>query len=121
MLTGFSFFLVVINLPLRLQIVNNKSPSTAGVGILPLLFASGVGSFTSSFFLRKKNLTFQCLVSAAGLVLLGCGLLTTLSDTVAIEPKCYGFQVILALGVGMTMSAANLLYALPSSSSRTEI
>ena len=109
MLTGFSFFLVVINLPLRLQIVNQKSPSEAGISMLPLLFASGLGSFTSSFFLRQRNLTFPCLVFASGLVMLGCGLMTTLSDQVLIEPKCYAYQAILALGVGMTMSAANLL------------
>lgn len=109
MLTGFCFFLLVINLPLRFQIVNQKSPSEAGISMLPLLFASGLGSFTSSFFLRQRNYTFQCLVFASGLVLLGCGLMTTLSDQIAIEPKCYAYQVILALGVGMIMSATNLL------------
>lgn len=44
--TGFPFFVVIINLPLRFQIVNGDSPIMAGVHLLPMLGTSAVGKPT---------------------------------------------------------------------------
>ncbi|OKL56913.1 hypothetical protein UA08_07740 [Talaromyces atroroseus] len=109
MLTGFTFFLVIISLPLRFQIVNLKSPSAAGVHLLPLLCSCGFGSFLGGAISSKKNLTFYTFISASCLIMIGAGLLSTLGSGISIEGKCYGFQVILGLGVGLTFSSISLM------------
>lgn len=109
LLTGFVFFLVIISLPLRFQIVNLKSPAAAGVNVLPLLCACGVGSFLGGAVSSKKNYTFHTFITASCLITLGTGLLSTLGSSISIESKCYGFQVILGLGVGLTVSSISLM------------
>jgi MFS family permease len=109
MFTGFTFFLVVISMPLRFQIVNLKSASSAGVHLLPLLCSCGFGSFLGGAISSRKNLTFYTFISASCLIMIGAGLLSTLGSSVAIENKCYGFQVILGLGVGLTFSGISLM------------
>lgn len=42
-LTGFPFFTVIINLPLRFQIVNGDSPVMAGLHLVPMLGLSALG------------------------------------------------------------------------------
>lgn len=42
-LTGFPYFIAIINLPQRFQIVNGKSPIQAGVRLLPLLCSMALG------------------------------------------------------------------------------
>jgi hypothetical protein len=112
LLTGFVFFLVIISLPLRFQIVNLKSPAAAGVHLLPLLCAAGFGSFLGGAISSKKNFTFYTFIAAACLIIIGSALLSTLDSSVSIEGKCYGFQVILGLGVGLTFSSISLMASL---------
>lgn len=37
LLTGFPYFIIIFSLPLRFQVVNQKSPLAAGLGILPMV------------------------------------------------------------------------------------
>lgn len=48
LLTGFPYFVVVINLPQRFQVVNGDSPIMAGVHLLPLLSAMAFGEMVSA-------------------------------------------------------------------------
>jgi MFS family permease len=109
LLTGFTFILVIIFLPLRFQIVNLKSPSAAGVHLLPLLCACGLGSFLGGAISSKRNLTSYTFTVAGCLIMAGTGLLSTLGSGISIENKCYGFQVILGLGVGLTFSSISIM------------
>ncbi|EMC99586.1 hypothetical protein BAUCODRAFT_57376, partial [Baudoinia panamericana UAMH 10762] len=111
-LTGFTYFLVLISTPLRFQIVNLKSPSGAGIHLLPLLVATGIGSFVGGALSSKRNRTFSTMAVASCLILLGAGLLSTLGSGIAIEHKCYGFQVVVGLGVGMTFSSMSVMASL---------
>jgi hypothetical protein len=43
-LTGFPFFIVIINLPLRFQLVNGDTPLMAGVRLIPMLGISAFGN-----------------------------------------------------------------------------
>lgn len=43
LLTGFPYFIAIINLPQRFQIVNGDSPIMAGVHLMPLLCAMALG------------------------------------------------------------------------------
>ena len=47
-------------------------------------------------------------------ILLGCGLLSTLSGHRKFYTLVYGYQVILGLGVGLTFSSGTLLTSLAS-------
>lgn len=109
LLTGFVFFTLIISLPLRFQIVNLKSASSAGVHLLPLLCACGVGSCLNGFICRKKDRSFFSFVAAGCLITIGTGLFSTLGSGLSVENKCYGFQVLVGLGVGLTFSGISIM------------
>ncbi|KAL4971259.1 major facilitator superfamily domain-containing protein [Aspergillus desertorum] len=112
MFTGFTFFVVIFNLPLRMQIVNGQSPAAAGLRLLPLLCATAVGSFLGGAASSKKNRTFHTFALATALVLLCTGLLSTIPATFHLPGKMYGYEVIVGLGIGLTFSTISLLTSL---------
>ncbi|KAL8695247.1 MAG: hypothetical protein Q9218_000285 [Villophora microphyllina] len=98
--------IVVVNLPQRFQIVNAKSPVGAGILMLPLLIASGLGSGLGGFLASKKNISSPSLLGATVFTTIGTGLLSSLPTSVQIPARQYGYQVI--CGIGLGASAANL-------------
>lgn len=114
MLMGFPYFVVIYSLPLHFEVVNGKSPLSAGVGLLPLLGGSAVASMAGGMINGKKNLAFETLLVGACLMLIGTACLSTLSNTTELEPKVYGFQVFIGLGFGLTVSTVSLLAAVES-------
>lgn len=68
-----------------------------------------IGSFLGGVASSKKNMTSPTLVFAACLILLGCGLLSTLEGGKDFYTPSYGYQFILGLGVGITFSSGTLL------------
>ncbi len=108
MLWGFLFFTVLFSLPQRFQVVNGQTQLLAGVGLLPLLCSSALGSFVAGAVNSKKNLTFYTFLIGGSLLLLGAGLLTTLASTKAVEAKTYGFQVFFGLGFGITAASIGI-------------
>lgn len=116
LLTGFPYFVAIINLPQRFQVVNGDSPIMAGVHLLPLLCAMAFGSFLGGAVSSKKNFTSPTLVFAACLILLGCGLLSTLGGGKEFYKPTYGYELILGFGVGLSFSSATFLANLASKS-----
>lgn len=116
LLTGFIFFTVIFSLPLRFQIVNLKSASSAGVHLLPLLCACGAGSFLNGSISRKKDRTFYSFAAAGCLITIGAGLFSTLDSGLSVENKCYGFQVVVGLGVGLTISGISIMTSMEAPS-----
>lgn len=108
LLAGFPYFMVIYSLPLRLQVVNGKSPLLAGVSLLPMLGAVAVGSTVGGAMNGKKNRTCATLFAAALFMVTGTALLSTLTNTFRVEPKMYGFQVLVGLGFGLTVSTVSL-------------
>lgn len=106
---GFAFIMPVYAFPLRLQVVNGKSALLAGVMLLPLLGASAVGSMLAGAINSKKDWICETLVVSSCLTVLGCGLLSTQSSTVDVEPKALGFLVFVGLGFGMSAASATML------------
>ncbi|MCJ1292272.1 hypothetical protein MMC34_003822 [Xylographa carneopallida] len=92
--TGFPLFLTIIALPERYQIVNGDGATSAGVRMMPLLFASAFGSTLGGLCSSRKNRTFVTLLVASCLMVVGCALLSTASDGLDIQPALYGYQVI---------------------------
>lgn len=68
-----------------------------------------LGSFLGGVISSKKNNTSPTLIVASCLILLGSGLLSTLSGGKEFYKPTYGYQFILGLGVGLTFSAGTVL------------
>lgn len=109
LLTGFTYLLVVYNLPFRLEAVNQKSPLSAGIGILPLVGGAAVGSITAGMLCAKKDRTFPVSFAGTCCVLIGSGLLSTLEDSIHVQPKAYGYQVFVGLGFGLTVASISVM------------
>lgn len=107
-LLGFAYLAALYAIPLRLQVVKGKSPITAGVMMLPMLGATGVGSVLAGVLSSKNNRLFESMTFAAVLVTLGLALETTVSDSETVEPKFLGIMVLLGLGIGTINSAATI-------------
>lgn len=68
-----------------------------------------LGSFCGGAASSKKNFTSPTLIFATCLILLGCGLLSTLGGGREFYTPAYGYQLILGLGVGLSFSGGTLL------------
>ncbi|TGO53866.1 hypothetical protein BCON_0116g00100 [Botryotinia convoluta] len=109
---GFPYFVVIYSLPLRFQVVNGKSPLTAGLGLLPMLGSTAVASFLGGMLNGTKNRVFLTLLAGSGLSVIGTSSLSTLSNTEYVEAKTYGFLVFVGLGFGLTVSTVSMLPSL---------
>ncbi|KAL9076851.1 MAG: hypothetical protein Q9157_003554 [Trypethelium eluteriae] len=109
MLTGFTYFVVVYSIPFRFEIMNLKSPLGAGLGILPLVGSSATGSILAGFLNSKYDLTFHARVAGSCLVLIGAGLLSTLSNTLQVQNTTYGYQTFVGLGFGLIVAGTTIM------------
>lgn len=103
---GGCFYAAIILLPQRFQAVNGVSPQRAGINLLPFTIVSPVFSVFCGMLLAKahRSATTVLIVSSAFNVI-GIAMLGTLStSTVVFEAKTYGYEVILALGLGSMMA-----------------
>lgn len=110
-LIGFVYFVVIYSLPLRFQVVDGKSPLTAGISLLPMLGSAAVATMIGGAIVSKTNRSFEVLMIGSCLMVIGAGLLTTLKDVRHTEPKTYGFLVFAGFGFGLTVSTASFLAA----------
>lgn len=103
---GFPFVSIVVNIPQRAQAVNGLSPVRAGIALLPLLLTSPLatamqGVLTSNF----KVPPFYLMLIGAVLQLVGVGLTGSLpTDGLNVAPQQYGYEVIMGLGFGLSLS-----------------
>lgn len=105
---GFAYLATLYAVPLRLQVVNGKSPVMAGVFMLPMLGGTGIGSMLTGALSKKQNRLFETMTVATIMVTLGLALETTVSDSAELEPKFLGFLVFIGLGYGMITSSATI-------------
>lgn len=113
-LVGYQLFLAIVTIPERYQIVNVNSALTAGIRLMPLLFASATGSTINGLVSSRKNLVSYSLVAACCILLLGSGLLSTIPFSETVDPALYGYQVIFGLGIGGTLSSTVIIACLYS-------
>lgn len=111
-LIGFVYIMIIFAFPLRCQIVNSKSAMVAGLLLIPMLFANAMGVAVSTVLLQRKNNTMVALLLAAGLTMIGTGLLTTLSSESELEAKAVGFLVFVGLGFGISISTTTATAAM---------
>ncbi|RYP60817.1 hypothetical protein DL770_009922 [Monosporascus sp. CRB-9-2] len=110
--TGFTYLSLLIIIPERFQIVNGENALWSGIHLLPMLGATAFGSFLAGAVSSKRNNTSITLIASLCLQLIGTGLLSTLSDVTTEIKAQYGYQVILGLGIGLSLGAATILVSL---------
>ncbi|KAJ4419091.1 hypothetical protein N0V85_001189 [Neurospora sp. IMI 360204] len=109
---GFPFTAIVVNIPQSLQAVYGYSPQKAGIALLPLLLLSPVATAVSGYLTSSRNAP-PVYVILVGCVfqLIGVGL-TCLLPTLPINKaggahvpaSQYGFEAIMGIGFGLTVS-----------------
>ena len=111
---GAVFIAVVVNIPQRFQVVNDLSAFDAGWRLLALMLCSPLGSAISGYLVSKVKIpAIYLFLAAAILQTIGLALMGTLSTSDPTVPSSqYGYQVILGLGIGLTLSS--LLIAAPT-------
>jgi hypothetical protein len=101
--------LTIINVPIRAQIVNLDSAIKSGILLLPLMGGTAVGSAIGGSASSRKNNTFWTLSLASIFMLVGTALLSTLPGSLEPVAKQWGFETILGLGLGLSLSSMTLL------------
>lgn len=108
---GSTFFVVVINLPQRSQIVNGFSPFEAGYHLLALTISTPLGSTIAVFLTQKAKVPpLYILIGSAVIQIIGLAIMSTLSThTNTFQPAVYGYEVIIGVGFGLNMGTVVLL------------
>lgn len=96
---------IIIYLPQRFQIQDGLSPVEAGIRMLPLLLLSAFGAGLGGMINSKRNVSFYTLMGGVSLQLIGLGFMTSLPTTGEILRAQYGYQVLLGLGFGITLTS----------------
>ncbi|KZL75407.1 major facilitator superfamily transporter [Colletotrichum tofieldiae] len=109
MFLGFPYLLIIYAFPVHLQIVNGKSSLLAGVLLLPMLGSVALGTTLGGIVNKSKNRLFETMVVASCFMTLGCGLMTTLSSSVDLEPKAFGFLTFVGFGFGLSATSSTVL------------
>ena len=101
-------------IPQRFQVVNDLSAFNAGWRLLALMLCSPLGSLTSGYLVQKIKIPpLYIFLVAAILQIVGLALMGTLNVSDPDVPSAqYAYQVILGLGIGLTLSS--LLIAAPT-------
>ena len=103
-LAGVPFFVTIIQIPQRFQIVNGTSTLEAGVRMLPFILGVPISTAFASISASKLKMP-PIYLFALGCVFqsVGTGLMSTLP--VDMGPKDYGYEVILGLGLGLNIGS----------------
>lgn len=108
---GGTFYAAIIILPQRFQAVYEVSAARAGIMLLPFTLVSPLCSIVAGFGVSKLPRVAEPLLSAGALMaLVGIALLGSLPENVDFSAAQYGYEVILAIGLGAIMPV--LMYLL---------
>lgn len=108
---GFPYFILNYALPLRAQVVDEKSSVLAGVMVLPLVGSAAVGTMVTGVINRTKNYHVESMLTGASLMTVGAGLLTLVHDA-GDDAKVLGFITLIGLGFGLSVTSATMVTSL---------
>lgn len=80
-----------------------------------MLGSTAFGSFLAGALSSKRNNTALTLIASSCLQLVGTGLLSTLSDVTTEIKAQYGYQVVLGLGIGLSLGSATIMTSVQAS------
>lgn len=102
---GFPLFVLIFSVPLRAQLVSEKSVLVAATMLLPMLGATAVGCVLTATFNATKNFVFESMFAGTSLSLIGCALLTTVSG-IGDDKNLLGYLVLVGFGVGLSITSS---------------
>ncbi|KAI5296860.1 hypothetical protein KEM55_005473, partial [Ascosphaera atra] len=111
-LVGYSFYTILVELPERFQIVNDKSAEMSGIYLLAVSGASALGSGVGPSLSMRKNHTVPTVTAGCCFLLLGLGLMFTVGANAAIADKIFGFEIITGFGLGLVVSTTTVMIKL---------
>ncbi|KAI4213593.1 MAG: hypothetical protein LQ351_003817 [Letrouitia transgressa] len=100
------YLTVVIDIPQKFQVVYGDSSARAGYRMVPVLFCLPLAGLLSGVLTEKKKVPpMYTLLVASLLQILGLALMTTISVTERGFPTAhYGYEVLMGLGFGLSLS-----------------
>lgn len=104
----------IINIPQRLQTVNMTTAIGAGIRMLPLLLLlSPLATILAGILVSKLKIPpLYILVLGASLQMIGVGLFSSLGSSTSISPAQYGYQTLMGLGFGFSLSTILMMVPL---------
>jgi hypothetical protein len=98
--------MTIVFLPQRFQLQNGLPPVDAGIRMLALLTLSATGAGLGGIIASRRNISWYILAGSQSLQLIGLGLMSSLPTAAGeVRAEQYGYQVILGLGFGLTLSS----------------
>ncbi|KAH8724201.1 major facilitator superfamily transporter [Phaeosphaeriaceae sp. PMI808] len=103
---GSAFLSSIIVLPQQFQVVYKDTASKSGYRLLCVTLVSPIFSGVAGFLTQKKHIPpLYVLLVGQCLVVIGCGLSSSISHETRLFPKEeYGYQVIMGAGFGLCLS-----------------
>lgn len=108
MFLGFTYMMLIYAVPMRVQNIGDNSSLKAGLMLLPMLGGVAVGSALAGKINAVRNYAFETLLAGSSLMLIGCGLLTTLSNSLD-SGKMMGFITFTGFGFGLTIATSTMM------------
>jgi hypothetical protein len=108
LLAGFPYFVVMFALPIRMQVVGQKTALMAGVSLLPMLGTVAVGSVLGGAINGNRDFKFPTLVVGTVFMTIGCAALSSLEAEGGAQGGIYGFQAFVGLGFGVLISTVSM-------------
>ncbi|KAJ6183797.1 hypothetical protein N7519_005098 [Penicillium mononematosum] len=94
-------------LPIWFQAIKSASPVHSGVMMLPTVISSAVASLISGILINRIGYYTPFMIGGSVLMSIGAGLMTTFTPHMS-EGKWIGYQILWAVGCGMSMQQASL-------------
>lgn len=107
-LAGVPFFVTIIQIPQRFQLVNGTSTLESGVRMLPFILGIPISTAFTSMSASKLQVppiflfALGCCLQIVGAVLLS-------NSSVDIRPQTYGFEAILGVGLGLNIGSVIII------------
>ncbi|EAW09670.1 MDR family MFS transporter [Aspergillus clavatus NRRL 1] len=98
----FTFYL-----PIWFQAIKSASPVSSGVMMLPTVISSALASLIAGFLIHRIGYYTPFMIGGSVLMAIGASLLTTFTPNIS-EGKWIGYQILWAVGCGMSMQQASL-------------
>jgi MFS family permease len=95
-------------LPIWFQAIKFASPVHSGVMMLPTVISSAVASLISGFLINRIGYYTPFMVGGSVLMSIGAGFMTTFTPHIS-KGTWIGYQILWAVGCGISMSSAPLL------------
>ncbi|KAI9706730.1 MAG: hypothetical protein M1820_004700 [Bogoriella megaspora] len=100
---------IVVQIPERFQVLNHLSPFQAGVRLLPFIITIPIVGMVGAIVVSRFKIKYTYgLLFGTACQIAGAALFLQLPNTTHIDPAEYGYQVLLAIGLGLNNSILSI-------------